>query len=583
MRQSRPLPLDDPHPDALPKIEPPPRPHQTTRDSQEMTPTAFIPKPFVVSYLIILTLIAIYIRVHHAGSYHYSSDEVQHVEITIGQSLADVIRYSRYETHPPLGYILRHYWMLGSQAVWYVRSFSLIFGIALIPLYYAIGRYLSGRFTGLCCATFSAFSFGGIIQSYVVRDYTVFLFFLSAGFYCFLRWRRSRALVDLMAYGGFCGLACLTHFSGIFAVFSIFVLEVAGIRRNETPNRNLPSWAMANFLVAVLATAAYYVWKDTLHNSLDVYSISKYYLLTGLLSFPVRALFYIYPSPALAIAVLLALPLGRRLNGPELDALCVLTLIALALGAVLFGVGVYPFAASRQSLWLFPFVIVTSGWLVSNMCLWSSDRVAITNVPPRLKVYGLSFLLLAIGWVSYQPAARFAERDEYTLTNHEWQNFSDYLASLDSRSLIVADRVDAFLIDPPGLNLYPQMASTYGGSIVPYRNTRLLFRTAYGDYRADSLLRLIEDVRKRHLLDGVERLVFVRANVTRSAIIFLTVCSPLDKKIIPFSDSLAGGPAVGQTLIDLPMSATVVSTMAYFTQLASPSGKAHPCVRGREI
>ena len=200
------------------------------------------------------------------------------------------------------------------------------------------------------------------------------------------------------------------------------------------------------------------------------------------------------------------------------------------------------------------------------------------HLSTRTKSCAAGALIFAIGWLSYQPSVRFSENDEYTMTTSERQSLDDYLGSLDEKSLIVSDRADAFLIAPPGVSLYTHMRSDFGGSIIPYKNTRLFFRTPYGGYDGDTLLRLMTEARERNLLVNVDRLVFVRASVTRSAIVYLTLCAQLDKEIIPFSDSLAGHSPTGQEIIDLPAAITSVSTSAFFDQIVSPEGKAHGCL-----
>jgi len=307
------------------------------RGSEKAASTMLTPFPNTFLYLTLLCFVAIYIRVLGVGAYYYSSDELQHVDIIMGPTLADVLQFSRFETHPPLGYILRHYWILLSDAPWFTRSFSLIFGIALIPIYYCIGRTLNSRFTGICCATLVAFSYGCIIQSYIVRDYTIFLFFLSIGFYFFLRWSKTQKFIHLFTYGALCALSCLTRFSGIFAVSAIFVYELLYIRSRGVFSYQQMPWIITNSLIFIVAVFAYYFWKDTLNNSLTFYSAGGWKLLSGALSYPVGVLFYIYPSRTLVILTLLILPFVRKLNNSDLNSLCILATIALCIGAALVG------------------------------------------------------------------------------------------------------------------------------------------------------------------------------------------------------------------------------------------------------
>ena len=171
-------------------------------------------------WLLLLIIVAIYVRINGADTYYYHVDELMHINIAKGETLKETMQFSLLETHPPLGHIVRHYWQEISGEMWFSRSLSLVFGIVMIPLYFAIGKKLNGELTGMCAAALVAFSNACVVQSYVVRNYSMFTVFLSAAFYCYLLWRDKKKNMKLLAsYGMFALLACLTHFSGIFAVF----------------------------------------------------------------------------------------------------------------------------------------------------------------------------------------------------------------------------------------------------------------------------------------------------------------------------------------------------------------------------
>ncbi len=121
-------------------------------------------KVFVGIWMIVLMVVAIYIRVHGVSSYHYSEDEALHIGIAQANSLDNMMKFSMYEAHPPLGHILRYFWMTLSDNIGFVRSLSLLFGMATIPLYYLIGKRLEGELAGMCCAALAAFGYGMVIQ-----------------------------------------------------------------------------------------------------------------------------------------------------------------------------------------------------------------------------------------------------------------------------------------------------------------------------------------------------------------------------------------------------------------------------------
>ena len=96
---------------------------------------------FVNAWLALLIILSVFLRVHGAGEYYYNADDMQHIEIAKGRHHSKRCCSIRsMKTHPPLGHILRHYWLMLGDTPWFVRSFSLLFGITLIPLYYQIGK-----------------------------------------------------------------------------------------------------------------------------------------------------------------------------------------------------------------------------------------------------------------------------------------------------------------------------------------------------------------------------------------------------------------------------------------------------------
>jgi uncharacterized membrane protein len=215
-------------------------------------------------WLALLLALAVFIRVHGANDYRYGGDESWHVYIAGSDTLQKIWEYSHYETHPPLLYVLCHYWMMISADPAFVRGMNLLIGVMLILLYYRIGHLLGGELAGFCCAAIIAFSYGCIIQSYAVRQYMPLVFFLALAFYCYMRWRRKRNYHMLLAYGCFGALACVTHFSGIFAIACFLLLEGMESIRQRKPFRDTAGWLCVNGIVVTVALAIYLSWRPTL-------------------------------------------------------------------------------------------------------------------------------------------------------------------------------------------------------------------------------------------------------------------------------------------------------------------------------
>lgn len=207
--------------------------------------------------LAVLLVTSIFIRMHSADYYYYNPDEAELTNISSGKTLADVFQFSRYEAHPPVLYILCHYWMKVSTDPAFIRSLSLLFGVLTIILHFKIGELLNGRFTGLCCATLIAFSYGCIIQSYVFRHYMLLIFFLSLQMYFYIKWTRDCKTGDLLAYGGSGLLACMTNFTGMLALACFALHGTYHLWKTKAGMRLAVYWMFVNGAIALPTYALY--------------------------------------------------------------------------------------------------------------------------------------------------------------------------------------------------------------------------------------------------------------------------------------------------------------------------------------
>jgi uncharacterized membrane protein len=94
----------------------------------------------------------------------------------------------RIDQHPPLYYLLLHYWIaLNGDTPYYVRQLSALFGAGTIPIIYLIGKRISGAVTGLAAAVFLAFSLFNIYFAQETRMYTLLTFNAAVAIYALVR------------------------------------------------------------------------------------------------------------------------------------------------------------------------------------------------------------------------------------------------------------------------------------------------------------------------------------------------------------------------------------------------------------
>ncbi len=106
---------------------------------------------------------------------NHSVDEMLHWIVTLDQ-------------HPPLYYLLFHYWIvINGDSPYAARLFSALFGAATIPVIYLIGKRLSGIMVGLIAAVFLALSPFNIFYAQEARMYTFLTFNVGVAIYA-LAW-----------------------------------------------------------------------------------------------------------------------------------------------------------------------------------------------------------------------------------------------------------------------------------------------------------------------------------------------------------------------------------------------------------
>jgi len=155
-------------------------------------------KTFLLLFL--LTAIGAFIRIYGLGEWYYYSDEMWHVYVARQPGLRYVFDTNlMVDGHAPLPYFIWHYLLLLWDNPWMARLPSLISGIFLIPLGYMAGeRLFKDRNFGLFAAFFFAFSSIFVLQSQVVRGYTLMMMFAVLAIWsiaCYRDCPRARYLI----------------------------------------------------------------------------------------------------------------------------------------------------------------------------------------------------------------------------------------------------------------------------------------------------------------------------------------------------------------------------------------------------
>jgi hypothetical protein len=422
----------------------------------------------VIFWLATLIIAGAYLRLRGIGDYYYSLDEMCYILMAKAKTIKQVIDFSRYETHPFYPNILRHYWLQISDALWFTRGMSILFGLACIISYYAIGKEIGGALTGCIAAYLITFGYGNIIQSQVARDYSVLALFLSLAYYFYHIFLRSSNARYLIGYAIFALLSLMTHYSAVIMLYCIGLTGCIVIYRRLGLQKLLWLWLAVNALVALYFGYIYII--EIQHNAYEelflyntkIASTSPEY---NNITFRTQLFFaYIFAT----ISYFFHAGYDRPLNIPSvfififsLVWLCKATskyfilyetIIALLLGASLVTANIYPYSfivGGRHAFWIMPFII-----LPVSLCGADVIRHLATKIHFPKIIAGFAIIALGAG-VLLNPMSSFQDDlREYQLSKNQEENLKTFLLGLTTKDLIITTGLNVLYLLPDETNYY---------------------------------------------------------------------------------------------------------------------------------
>ncbi len=138
--------------------------------------------------VVLITLAGGFLRIILIGTKGMWLDETFSVWLA-NQSVGDMLQWVvKIDQHPPLFYLLLHYWVaLNGDMPYSVRLLSAIFGAGTIPIIYLIGKRISGSVVGVAAAVFLAFSPFNVYYAQEARMYTFLMFNAAMAIYALVR------------------------------------------------------------------------------------------------------------------------------------------------------------------------------------------------------------------------------------------------------------------------------------------------------------------------------------------------------------------------------------------------------------
>lgn len=214
----------------------------------------------------IILLVALFLRLVNLNQSLWLDEATQ--AILSQKSLYSIWFERAGDFHPPLSYLLYHFWMfLGTSEIW-LRFLSVLFGVATIFIIYKISKKLFNQQVAIFAALFMATAPFHIYYSQEIRMYAIATFFALLSMYYFVRDKRigyvlsTTALIYTHYMGGFLILAqmvylffhkkgeilnYLKYLGFIFLLYIPWAPRLLNQLENGfSANQYLPGWA--NFL-----------------------------------------------------------------------------------------------------------------------------------------------------------------------------------------------------------------------------------------------------------------------------------------------------------------------------------------------
>jgi len=334
------------------------------------------------------------LRLWVAARSYLSPDEALIYVIIHQPSLALSYKLSLTEPHPPLFYVLLHFWHLLGRSEWMLRLPSVFAGMGFCWCTYRWLSRLFNKAAGLTGLILAAFLPPVVALSAEMRMYALLLFAIAAALDSLERALETNSRRWMWIFSGALYAAILTHYSAIFFVVSAGVYVLVRMASSRAPRDLILTWAEGQAIAVALygllylthlsqrkgvvdtwQTPSYFHWGSvsvfafTRQRTVEIFQFlfQNRYVSVGML------LFFL-----ISLAILFRGALANHRDGRDWPAavLCVLPFVGVLCAAI---AALYPYGGSRHIIFLVPFVIAGLSYLfaaVSGRRLWASFMLA---------------------------------------------------------------------------------------------------------------------------------------------------------------------------------------------------------------
>jgi 4-amino-4-deoxy-L-arabinose transferase-like glycosyltransferase len=201
--------------------------------------------------LLVVTALAVAARWYGIGKESVWLDEATSLMLA-RMSLLELVKTTSLDVHPPLYYILLHFWIaLGtSEAV--IRGLSAVAGVLNVVVLFGLGRELFGVRTGLIAALLLAVAPFHVWYSQETRMYTWVTLLSTASILLAFRFWRGWRWLAWMGYVLVTAAALYTHYYAVFTILLEDLFFAYLLLRRRANARLVWGWLTAQVGVFLL-------------------------------------------------------------------------------------------------------------------------------------------------------------------------------------------------------------------------------------------------------------------------------------------------------------------------------------------
>lgn len=186
-------------------------------------------------FLFLIILLGAFLRVYRLGDKSLWLDEF--FSLRDSQSFSTVIRVA----HPPLFFIILHFFRCMGEKEFFLRLPSAIFGVLTILIVYRVGKLFFGTKEGLIGAFLLSISTFHIDYSQQARMYAIFTFLSMLSLFFFYKALKENKKEFWAGFLLSTALVLYTHFFGILVVFVEALLSIIFITNQILKSKKEPS------------------------------------------------------------------------------------------------------------------------------------------------------------------------------------------------------------------------------------------------------------------------------------------------------------------------------------------------------